>query len=282
MNAGNADDPLDFEHHLRIYQAHIGHGNSRNDEHFIHEAQSMHSLKVQDALRDSFVDAVSILESLQNKEADNYIRFGAARRLRMMWVSYREILSIIEPDRKEPLPGDDVSLVERDLNVIYINISGVLDNYAWCLLNEAATEPTKKLSRMHVGMFSSRFISDPNFEVLKPDIDRFSDWNKELKDKRDPAAHRIPLTVPPSVLNQEEGKRYKELHDAWIKASAEQQFDEADKYSDQQDSLGTFMPCFLHHPDEGVLPIYPTVPQDIANLVKISGIIHAYLKNRIS
>jgi hypothetical protein len=45
----------------------------------------------------------------------------------------------------------------------------------------------------------------------------------------------------------------------------------------QQRKIGTFLPYFVHHPDVPGEPIYPTIPQDIANLVKIIKLVHAAL-----
>jgi hypothetical protein len=52
------------------------------------------------------------------------------RRLRMILVAYRSVFDTIAPDRKEPLPLNEMAAVSRDLNIIYINICGALDNYA--------------------------------------------------------------------------------------------------------------------------------------------------------
>jgi hypothetical protein len=37
--------------------------------------------------------------------------------------------------------------------------------------------------------------------------------------------------------------------------------------SAKQRKIGTFVPCFVHHPGEGQMELYPTVPQDIASIV---------------
>jgi hypothetical protein len=38
---------------------------------------------------------------------------------------------------------------------------------------------------------------------------------------------------------------------------------------DGMDRLGRFMPYFLHDPDDGLIPIHPTVPDDIAHVLQL-------------
>ena len=275
-----ATDELDFEFHRKKYEALAGTGNVETNGYFMCEALNIHSLVVHDALKDLRITAATIAPTLSNEEAKFFILYGPGRRLGMIWVSYRDILEHIATDRTEPLPQDEVATISRDLNVIYINIPGVLDNYAWCLLHQVATDNTKKLRPVKVGLFSSEFMDDPNLVSLRPLLDEFGKWHKELKTRRDPAVHRIPLYVPPAALNPKEEDRYRELEDQIADAFNSQNFEQVDELSDQQGRIGTFMSCFIHHPGEGIIPIYPTVPQDIANLIKIVKHVHTFLHER--
>ena len=270
-------DQLDFEFHRQKYEALGGTVNVETTAYFMCEALNIHSLLVMDALRGVQYTAVTIAPILTNQEAKFFILYGPGRRLRMIWVSYRDILELIAPHRTEPLPQDEVGTISRDLNVIYINILGVLDNYAWCLFHQVATDKTKKLPPVRVGLFSSEFMDDPNLASLRPLLDEFGKWHKELKTRRDPAVHRIPLYVPPAVLNPEEVDRYRELEDQIADAFNSLNFEQVDELSAQQGRIGTFNSCFIHHPGEDTIPIYPTVPQDIANLIKIVKRVHTFL-----
>lgn len=273
-------DQLDFEYHRQKYEAFEGTGNVETTAYFRHRALYSHSLVVHDALRDIQLTAATIAPTLSNQEAKFFMLYGPGRRLGMIWVSYRDILANIATDRTEPLPQDEVATVSRDLNVIYINIPGVLDNYALCLLHQVATEKTKKLPAVKVGLFSSEFMDDPNLDSLRPLLDEFSKWHKELKTRRNPAVHRIPLYVPPAVLNPKEEGQYRELEDQIADAFNNQNFEQVDELTAQQSRIGTFMSCFIHHPGEEIIPIYPTVPQDIANLIKIVNHVHTFLHER--
>ena len=119
-----------------------------------------------------------------------------------------------------------------------------------------------------------------------------SDWNRELSSRRDPSAHRIPLSIPPAVLDAESSippavldaesreeytrvsAEYSEAFNAAVASVSKtgdlEMFEKADLLNNQLQKIGRFMPVFVHHPDEGAIRIYPTVPQDIAQVVKIA------------
>ncbi len=209
------------------------------------------------------------------------LRFGAARRTKFIWLSLRQLLGLIPPDRTEPLPSDDVDEAARDLNVIYINIRGTLDNFAWCLVYLFGEEKTRRFPPMKIHLFGSDFHKDANLREVAEFVNGFAEWNKELKARRDPAAHRIPLSVPPAVLNEAAQKEYArlsaehtEVSNAAARAVGEGAdssalFEKATLLHDRLQRVGAFSPVFAHHLDEGATKIYPFVPQDIGKLVKV-------------
>ena len=266
-------EELDISYHRQQYAAFIGSANANTAAYFTHQSLQNHSLVVKNALNRAQTTAVMTAENL-SEQARYYILYGVARRLGMMRVSYSDILRCIATDRTEPLSSDEVVAVERDLNIIYINVRGVLDNYAWCLLHEITTDKARELAPMKVGLFSKDFMDDANLANLKPKLSGFSAWHTDLKKRRDPVAHRIPLYVPPAFLNPAEQERYAALEREIYVAKTEQC---RNVLNAQQRKIGTFVPCFVHHPDEGGMEIYPTVPQDIANLIKIAKLVHTII-----
>src|ERR1700687_5755736 len=124
-----SDEDLEYDHHLEFYKR-LGHltGDPKEDAHWHREAEYMHFLCVSDAIRDVQEDAVVLSEKVTNPEANLQLRFGVARRTKFIWYSQRNIVDLIR-EREEPLPLESVEEVARDLNVIYINIRGTLDNF---------------------------------------------------------------------------------------------------------------------------------------------------------
>src|SRR5262249_25094717 len=191
------------------------------------------------------------------------MKYGAGRRLSMIFYAYREITLTVPPDRERPLSHDEQINLSRDINIIYMNIRGTLDNFAWCFLYEKEANAAISLPRMYVDLFANKFRELPSFVEIEQEISVHDTWNREVKTRRDPAAHRIPLYIPPSVIGDEDAERYKELIGEYA--------------FEQVRDTGSFYPCFQHHPEDGVIPIYPTLPTDMAHLIRIGNTIECSL-----
>ena len=271
-------DQLDYEYHRAHYSQLFGAQTPEKDDYVRARALEMHILCVHDALRDEQYKSVTTASSLENPQARYFVLYGAGRRFGMIWAAYRSILSIVTIGRKAPLSGDDVQAVSRDLNTIYINIVGTIDNYAWCLRQERGSAAVHALPDARIGLFGKGFIGDACFSELRPQIVRFQGWFDELRTRRDPAAHRIPLSVPPAVLQPDDLNRYQAIDGEIGGAIRSLDFDSADRLRKEQEQLGQFRATFLHHPDEALIPIYPTVPQDLGYLVRISNSVRQFLQ----
>jgi len=187
----------------------------------------------------------------------------------MMWHAYRNVVIYAAPPaRLEPLSGEESGELTRDLNVIYFNIRGTLDNLAWALLHDYAEE-NLKIPPARIGLFNSCITGDPRFKPLSQALDAHRDWNRDLADRRDPSAHRIPLTIPPQFLTPEEGPRYEELVNEALQAAGGLDFARADEKFEQTEHIGQFHPYFIHDIEKGIIPIYPTLPEDVGHLVEI-------------
>jgi hypothetical protein len=169
-----------------------------------------------------------------------------------------------------------------------------LDNLAWLLLDLFANDRTRNLAPMKVGLFSNEFLKDQNLADVAKFMEPFQEWNRELSSRRDPAAHRIPLSVPPAIIDAETKDKYQRvskeysnaINDAFESASnwevAEPKFEKAHALHERLETIGKFVPLFVHHPDTGAMKIYPTVPQDIGQLVRVTRGIFEITKARLS
>lgn len=288
-----SDDDLRYETHIGFYRNH-GHlsGDAEKDAYWHYQAQDQHMLCVIDGAGDIQTGIVSIGQQLPMGAAYHHLVFGAARRSRMIWGGLRHLHSLIAPDRKQPLPHDDVFEAARALNDIYIHTRGVMDNYAWSILHLFGDETLKRLHQNNVGLFIKRFCNNPSVSDFGEISAEFSDWHNEIKQRRDPVAHRIPLSVPPALLNEEDQAAYFALNEEANAAQLEF-FEkirlrapqvEIDAASEKHEGIvvrmakiGTFVPMIVHNPDDGGTRIYPTVPQDVGNLVLLCR----QLNNRI-
>lgn len=267
-------DSLNYEDHLfQAKRLHgIGDDKSPNPTMvmFVEErAQTSHALVVWQALQ-SLYEQISLVvpKSLKNSQAQIFLLHGAGRRLGTMFHCYRAIVHTAHEGRKEPLTHEEQQNLSRDLNLIYMNLRGVLDNFAATFLYERA--PNVALDRQHIDLFSKIYRKEIQaFNEIRDVVTTCDEWNKEVKSRRDPVAHRIPLYLPPAILTSKEAATYKEFEARYWSELAKLQFDNVDATFSQWQRLGRFHPFFLHHPEEDPFPLYPTIPSDLANVVRI-------------
>jgi hypothetical protein len=162
-----------------------------------------------------------------------------------------------------------------------MHVRGTLDNLAWSLLYEFAPERMPKREQ-DVGLFRRCIIEDEVFSDLSDTLKAHIEWHRDLKDRRDPVAHRIPLGVTSQILRPGEGETYRSLMAAYNEALSKRDFDEADNAWRKLHDLGQFAPFFAHDPNQAVVRIYPTVPDDVGRLVMICDVVHIFFSKDIS
>ena len=271
-------DNLDYEKHLESYKNLYGfYANNQVThkknalENAQKEAQFDHCHYVFNAIQDLFLSRSKLASKLKNADAKYYITYGAGRRLSMIFFAYKAITHIAPPKRVVPLSHEEQMELNRDINILYINLRGVFDNYAYCFMHEHAPDLENELRPMDKSLFSQKFRKKCSaFNKIKEDILKHDDWEREVKERRDPAAHRIPLYVPHTIITgDEEEKRYNFLDTQYHEKLNNIDFEASDKAFDEIHKVGKFYPCFLHHPDKPVIPIYPTIPTDLVHLIRI-------------
>lgn len=256
------------------------------------ELQLTYTIELNSALYQARMNSFRIATKLQQgSEAYKFLVHGAGRRFIAIQTAIQSILEISPPSQDTPIGMNNVHKVSNDLNTIYINIRGLLDNYAWTLVELRGGAAALGLRITAIGLFDKRFwqaLAEPGLEASI--MSRLS-WHDEMKERRDPAAHRIPLSVPPAVHNPTTIVAYREREAAMSAAqrrggelALERRYDEsqaafaeANEIAEEMEYIGGFWPVFHHHPDEGNTPIYPTVPQDVAVTIAILGDIEATL-----
>ena len=273
-------DFLDYDFHWK--QAEFQFALDRHtpgDETWLYaerHAQDGQALYVFDPLQELMLHAIETSKSLTNADAQNYMRYGAGRRLGMMAHAYREIYAIAPPAQENPLSHDDEQSISRDINILYLHTRGVLDNFAWSFLHETNAPKAERIvaedkGRMKVDLFHPQFKQlCPAIATIEADINTHRDWNADVKARRDPVAHRIPLYVPPAVIAEEEEATYSALSQQHLDLAVAHDFEGSQAAVAKLDTLGKFRPVFMHDPAEGTIPIYPTVPTDMAHIIRIS------------
>jgi hypothetical protein len=279
---GESVNNLDYDQHYAEYARRFGIADRKSELFVSKRAQETHILYVHDALRDAFTGSVGFARGLTDLQARHFALYGVGRRLEILWSAFRSILDAVPVDRTTPLTGDEGRAVSRDLNTIYINIVGVIDNYAWVLRHERGSADFRALPANRVGLFVKAFLKDPCFASLTPQLNPFKDWFTELRSRRDPAAHQIPLYVPPTVLDPENLQRYQQIEAEMTSLTPLHEFSRIDELNNEQERLGVFVNKFMHHPDEPLIPFYPTIPQDLAQLIRISSAVRQSIASPVT
>lgn len=233
---------------------------------------------VQDGLREFFEFAGT--STGKTEEGTSYLRYGLGRRLRDMFYAYRNFIGIVYPDRAKPLKDDEVGEASRDLNLLYTHLVGTLDNVAWFMLHEMHPERLVNTPKSRIGLFQSTFLQAPDFNQVASEIEGLKPWWKTIQDKRDPSAHRIPLSVARSIVNPDEARRYQELNDQAVEGFRSLDLEKIGRSFDAMNTVGKFVPLFLHHPREGAINVFPTVPEDIRIMLKLAQICLVHWRDR--
>jgi hypothetical protein len=226
VNDAISFDELDYQSNFEQFAARFVMGvNIENDRYFTVTAKEQHIFAINNALMKLVGDALDMVASVSFAEPANYfIKFGVRRRLRMIMSSFQNFQSIIGPDRIVPLTPDQADNVCRDLNSIYINILGVLDNYAWAMVHQAGQEETKQARPISIGLFKPTLAADSNLRTAIGALSHFSDWARDIKDLRDPAAHRMPLYVPPAAYTADDATEFNRYEGLMVDALRAQDF----------------------------------------------------------
>jgi hypothetical protein len=219
-----------------------GHGwKGKIEKHVQEAAQVIHSLEVMNGFGDAISLPIQMSDRCRTSGGMQYLRYGAARRFHMMWYAYRNVVVYsANPRRRSPLSDGESGELTRDLNVIYFNMRGALDNLAWALLHECAPDKLK-INRAKIGLFNSCIIQDVRFDQLSAALDAHRDWNRDLADRRDPSAHRIPLTIPPQVLKPEDAPAYAQLINDAMRAAGNLDFATPMKSSNRANESDSFV-----------------------------------------
>ncbi len=176
--------------------------------------------------QDLLITAARVVDTvLREPNAQRHLREGYMRRFFLMQTSLAGIEHLIEIQADNPLDHEHSTNLDIYLNSYYFNLSGSLDNLAWMLawelelmenLNEADMN-----SRRFCNLFRNEFLTtlaerNPEIAAFLVGAD-YRTWYREVKDLRDPIAHRIPLTFAQSTLEPSEAKEY---HDAYEQRNA--------------------------------------------------------------
>ena len=182
---------------------------------------------------------------------------GAGRRLKTITRCLENIFEVFPVDREEKLSGDELSDIAIYIHSYFINIAGLFDNLGWVFVyeNNLYGKPgDNKINRHGVGLFNRKTQAR-----LKPELvgylteERISSWYENYsKGYRDALAHRVPLYVPPAILNEEEAESYRGIEQdiGQLDLSKPENIDKWGEMMGSQKALGSISMFFAHSAGE--------------------------------
>lgn len=205
--------------------------------------------------------------SLKNPQAARHLKEGFIRRHIMMESSRIFIREKTRPLQRKPLDPYLATELNIHVNAYYLNLCGSLDNLAWCLMYELGLNPTvteEDRSRSYCNLFGDRFLNDLGGikGKIAATIRERIDWNREVREFRDPAAHRIPLYMPPGVLRETQLEEFRRIEEQASKSEKERSGLPRSHFLEKARELAKYSPIMVSSTSSG-LQIH-SIPDQLA------------------
>ncbi len=200
---------------------------------------------------------------LRSSDSQVYLTQGVIRRLDTLVRCIKNIFRISSVERTEKLSPDELKDLTINLHAFFVNISGIFDNLGWVFVfehNLLGRRKDGKLERKDIGIFNKKTQLHLPENLLKylESRDLKSWYENYSKNFRDALAHRIPLYVPPAMLNENEGEEYQKLQDQLqtLDLSSPENLNRYEEILGQQMQLGQVSLFFAHLKNEGGDPVF--------------------------
>ena len=219
----------------------------------------------------------------ENAAVRRHLREGFIRRLMMIETAFRYFDDL--KLRQKPLNLGEVEHANIYVNALYLNLRGALDNLAWVIATALDVFPTlseASTSRKMVDLFHRKFRSRLKEidQELHDRLGPFEDWYNELRGLRDPAAHRIPLYIPPSVITeQSQVDRFREHEAKHAEAITAGDLDSAGAHLVQMGKVADFAPVIVMSTEESLRPIrlHAVIERDGREFFSLSEVVFGLL-----
>jgi hypothetical protein len=149
-------------------------------------------------------------------DAQRHLHHGFMQRLLMVQAGRVNLLTQADGSDRTPRGVYTATELSLQANAYYLNLRGALDNLAWSLQYQWGLLPgigEDVGRRTSIYLFGQDFLSalQVAHSALETTLRAHSSWAQDLTNRRDPAAHRIPLQVPRSVYTEEDVLRMRDI-----------------------------------------------------------------------
>lgn len=161
-------------------------------------------------------NSVLLTPRLSNAHAARHITSGFARRLLMIQSSRVRLRERATRGRTPPPSPYEIEELNVHINSYYINLRGCLGNIAWAMQHEFilipdVTEASRNRQRINLFGKDSLLALEKRDTALVEKIRTCSQWELELRELRDPVAHRVPLSLVGGILTDDKREEFEML-----------------------------------------------------------------------
>jgi hypothetical protein len=195
---------------------------------------------------------------VKDSRAIEFARQGLPRRLKVMVRCITNVFDQIPPDRTDLPSRDELSDATINIQSFVFNVFGAIDNLAWLWMRENGQK------RLDGTPIPDTFIGlGPKNESVRATLSKelqdyiktLDAWFEHLAHLRHALAHRIPLYIPPYVIESKDEAAYKDFEKKMAEAAKKHDFAEYDRLSAEQLKLGRFRPWVQHSFEEKATPV---------------------------
>jgi hypothetical protein len=159
------------------------------------------------------------------------------------------VYRICPPERDDKLSADELSDLTINLQGFVFNTFGCLENLAWIWVKEKdiRNNQGEPLPKNQIGFGAKYELVRESFSGdFQNYLKGLSEWFLQMENFRHALAHRIPLYVPPYVLNKSEAAKEQEIERSRREALRRHDFDEYERLTIELEDIGKFVPWMTH------------------------------------
>lgn len=206
--------------------------------------------------------------------AYEYSRHGLSRRIGALQHTLERTFSILPPDIRGFADKYARKDAEAFVQCFLVNVYGALDNIAriWCIETNVRSAKGDPIPDGMIGFGPKNTLVRKSLpENIRVYLEGCDSWFRYLESYRHAVAHRIPVYIPPSVLNDKEAAEFDRIESAIVQANKVGDFVRWSKLIDEQKTLGRFAPVIMHSFGESARPValHAQMIADIATVVEI-------------
>lgn len=220
--------------------------------------------------------------------AARHVYHGVIQRVLMLQAGRIFLLKEADPADRSPRGIYMASELSLHANAYYLNLRGGLDNLAWCLHYQFSLIPgtdERDGKRMSIYLFGQKFQDALTHHLpeLVASLKKKSDWANDLSERRDPAAHRIPLQVPRTIFSEDDARRSKEIDAQVAELVRSGKHSEGMELSNSTSSLGTFEALLVQATPEGpvYVALHPQVGRDHDHFLDVAEAVVTHLSRAV-